>query len=224
MVQISTLDLSGLKNQSVGGMFFRQETPAQHLGIIFPGYGYTCDRALLHYPMQMLLDQGADVLQVNYAFTNKPGFWQGGDETRAIWFGADATVAMRAVLEQGAYKQFTLIGKSLGTLAVSQVMTIMKELADARVILFTPLLKNPRLVQQIIGFKGKTLLVVGTEDTLHASDTLKVIQTSREVEVIEVKDGNHALDIPGEVIHSLDRLMMVMQGVDRFLEQDSKAD
>ena len=151
MVHISELDISGLKSQSVGGMFFKQETTTNRLGIIFPGYGYACDRALLHYSMQILLNQGADVLQVNYAFTNKPGFWQGGDETRAIWFGADATVAMREVLEQGDYQQFTLVGKSLGTLAVGQVMTIMEELSEARVILFTPLLKNPRLVQQIIG-------------------------------------------------------------------------
>jgi len=218
MVNKSELEITGFKGQSVGGTFHQQESPADHLAIIFPGYGYTCDRALLYYSIQMLLERGADVFQVNYAFANKPGFWQSGEETRAIWFGTDATVAMRTVLEKGDYRHITLIGKSLGTLAVGHVAAMMPELADVRAVLFTPLLKNPRLVQQIIGFKGDVLLVVGTGDSYHAPDTLQVIQAAREVEVIEVEDGDHSLEIKGDMMRSLGGLVGVMEGVNRFLQ------
>ena len=218
MVSVTELEFNGYKGQSVLGTFYRQDSPTDHLAMIFPGYGYTCDMPLLYLPKKMLVENGADVLQVNYAFSNKPGFWQSGDETRAIWFGSDATVAMRTVLEKADYKQFTLIGKSLGTLAVGHLVTLMSELADARIILFTPLLKNPRLVQQLAAFKGKTMLVVGADDPFHAADNLKIIQKMRTVDVIEIPGTDHSLEIKGDVSHSLDVLGEVMQGVARFLQ------
>ncbi len=218
MINVSELELTGFKGQPVGGKYFKQEEPTHHLAIMFPGYGYTCDRALLHYSMQLLLNQGADVFQVNYAFGSKPGFWQSGEETRAIWFGADAAVAMQAVLEKGDYAQITIVGKSLGTLAVGHLANTMPQMIDARTIFFTPLLKNPRLVQQIISAKGEVLLAVGTEDNLHAPDTLQVIQAARKVDVIEVIGGDHSLEIKGDVKRSLEMLTKVMEGVDQFLQ------
>jgi hypothetical protein len=216
MVSVSELEITGFKGQSVGGTFHKQDAPTDHLAMIFPGYGYSCDRPLLYYPLQILLDQGLDVLQVNYAFANKPGFWQSGEETRAIWFGTDAAVAMRSVFEKGDYRHITLIGKSLGTLAVGHIAATMPDLTDVRAIMLTPLLKNPRLVQQIIGFKGDILLVVGTGDSLHAPDTLQVIRTARVVEVIEVEGGDHSLEIKGDAMQSLDTLVNVMVGVNEF--------
>ncbi|HNB50636.1 MAG TPA: hypothetical protein PK530_01765 [Anaerolineales bacterium] len=218
MLQISEIDFPGYKAQSTLGTFFQHETPANHLAVIFPGYGYTCDRALLHYPMQMLLAQGADVLQVKYEFSNKPGFWQSGDQTRALWFGTDALAAMRTVLAKGDYQQITMVGKSLGTVAVGHVATILPHLAQLRGVMLTPLLKNPGLVQQIKSFNGELMLVVGTGDSLHDPAVMEEVRAVRKVEVMEVDGGDHSLENKEDVMGSLDTLKWIMQGVKDFLE------
>lgn len=218
MLNISELDFPGYKAQSTLGKFFQHEESASRLAVIFPGYGYTCDRAMLYYPLQMLLAEGNDALQVNYAFDNKPGFWQSGDQTRALWFGTDALAAMRAVLGKGAYEQITMVGKSLGSLAVGHVSTFLHHYGAMRGVLFTPLLKNPALVQQLIAFKGPLLLVVGTADSMHDPAALKEIQAAREVTVIEVEGADHSLEVKGEVLRSLDMLKMVMERVSQFLQ------
>lgn len=223
MVTITELDFPGYKAQSTLGTFFQHETPAHQLGVIFPGYGYTCDRSLLHYPKQMLLAQGADVLQVNYGFSNKPGFWQSGDQTRALWFGTDALAAMRTVLEKGDYKQITMIGKSLGTLAVGHVAAILPHIARLRGVMFTPLLKNAGLVQQIKTFNGELLLVAGTADSLHDPEALNTIRAERTVEVIEVDGGDHSLENKVDVFESLEVLKGILLRVNQFLEHGSRS-
>lgn len=218
MLNISDLDFPGYKSQSTLGKFFQHEEPASRLAVIFPGYGYTCERAMLHYPMQLLLAEGIDALQVNYSFDNKPGFWQSGDQTRALWFGTDALAAMRTVMAKGTYEEITMVGKSLGSLAVAHVSTFLHHYTAMRGVVFTPLLKNPGLVQQLIAFQGSLLLVVGTADTMHDPAALKEIQAARDVTVIEVEGADHSLEVKSDVMRSLDLLKMVMEGVKQFLE------
>lgn len=218
MLNISDLDFPGYKAQSTLGKFFQHEEPASRLAVIFPGYGYTCDRAMLHYPLQMLLAEGNDALQVNYAFDHKPGFWQSGDQTRALWFGTDALAAMRTVLAKGTYERITMVGKSLGSLAVGHVSTFLHHYGMMRGVVFTPLLKNPGLVQQLIAFKGPLLLVVGMADSMHDPAALKEMQAARDVTVIEVEGADHSLEVKGEVMRSLELLGMVMEGVEKFLQ------
>lgn len=222
MLHISELDFPGYKAQPTLGTFFQHETPAEHLAVIFPGYGYTCDRSLLHYTMQMLLAQGADVLQVRYEFSNKPGFWQSGEQTRALWFGTDALAAMRRVQEKGTYSQITMVGKSLGTVAVGHVATILPHIANLRGVMFTPLLKNPGLVQQIKAFNGELMLVVGTGDSLHDPAALEEICAARKVDVVEVEGGDHSLENKEDVLESLETLKRMMQRVKGFLNQGTE--
>ncbi|GAB4581860.1 MAG: alpha/beta hydrolase [Anaerolineales bacterium] len=217
MINISELDFPGYKAQTTLGTFYQHETPSSKLAVIFPGYGYSCDRALLHFPLQMFLAQGTDVLQVNYSFTNKPGFWQSGEQTRALWFGSDAVAAMRTVLKKGEYTEITLLGKSIGTLAVGHISAIMPDLQNLRGMMLTPLLKNPGLVQQIIGFRGKILLAVGTADDLHDPAVLQEIRAAREVEIVEVEGADHSLEKNGDVGGSLDALRQVMLAIEKFL-------
>jgi hypothetical protein len=219
MINVSPLEFTGFKGQNVIGTMHKHTPETDRLAIIFPGYGYTCDRPLLHYSMQEMLNQGVDVLQVNYEFSNKPGFWQSGEETRAIWFGSDAKAAMRTVIDTGNYREFTLIGKSLGSLAIGHIATVMPELENARILIFTPLLTNPKFVKQILEFNGKTLLVTGTEDSFHTPKSLETVRSGREMEIIEIESGNHSLEIEGDILRSLDVLNMVMKGVIEFLSK-----
>ncbi|NJN43564.1 MAG: hypothetical protein HC806_01695 [Anaerolineae bacterium] len=222
MINVSQLEFTGFKGQNIIGTMHKHTPVSDRLAIIFPGYGYTCDRPLLHYSMQEMLNQGVDVLQVIYEFSNKPGFWQSGEETRAIWFGSDAKVAMRTVIDTGNYREFTLIGKSLGSLAIGHIATVMPELENARIIIFTPLLTNPKLVKQILEIKGKTLLVTGTNDSFHTPETLKSVRSGREMTIIEVEDGDHSLEVQGDIPRSLEVLNRIMKDVIKFLREPER--
>ncbi len=65
---ITSVKIAGYEQAPVPNTFFRQDGPTDHLALIFPGYGYTPDMPALYYPMALLRDLGADVLQVRYDY------------------------------------------------------------------------------------------------------------------------------------------------------------
>ena len=67
-MELSTFDVVGYNNQKVPNTFIFQSNPAGHLGIILPGYRHSADMADLHYAGRILLEQGADLLRIEYAY------------------------------------------------------------------------------------------------------------------------------------------------------------
>jgi hypothetical protein len=61
---IETLDVIGHRNEVVPSNFFRQEPETNHVGVIFPGFGYTVQMPLMYYTGRLLSESGADVFLV----------------------------------------------------------------------------------------------------------------------------------------------------------------
>ncbi|MGO9122010.1 MAG: hypothetical protein ACLQPD_30905 [Desulfomonilaceae bacterium] len=122
MHSIVTLDLNGYRNEVVSATFFRQETSTNHLGLLFPGYGYSGQMPLLYYPRQLLLESGADVFVLRYDYSERPDFQSASAEERDIWLRTDTLAAYERALAQGNYERVTLIGKSIGTRAIGHLL------------------------------------------------------------------------------------------------------
>ena len=112
-----SLQIAGNNNQPVRNTFFRQQSATSHLCIVLPGYNPPLISTLLKYTSQLLLDRNADVLQVEHEYY-KVNFFKKPTAERDQWLSADATAACEAVFAQREYTEITLIGKSLGTLAM----------------------------------------------------------------------------------------------------------
>jgi len=123
MHHTSTLEIYGYHQEPVPHAFLRQDGESQQLSVIFPGWGYTVEMPVLYYLTRIMLERGSDVLLVKYEYSKNVLFSTLTEEERDRWLHADITAAVAAGIGQRAYSRITLIGKSLGTLAMGHLLS-----------------------------------------------------------------------------------------------------
>lgn len=213
----TTLAIAGYADEPVPHTFLRQEQATEHLAILLPGLDYGCDLPLLYYPTRLLLARGADVLRVEYAPQRRADFRRAPATAGAALF-ADVSAACQAALAQRPYRQFTLVGKSLGTLALGHVLTTDARLSAARVVWLTPLLHSDVLRGQIAQWGGRSLFVIGTADPYYDAARLTEVQAATGGATVVVEGADHSLELGAEVVQSLAAMTRVVQALQQLLE------
>ena len=219
MYSVETLDISGYRNQPVPNTFFKQDAETHQVAILLPGWEYTCQMPLLYYPARLLLELGADVLQVEYVYNLRADFQALPSSEQPEWMFADAAAACRAALAQRSYEQVTLIGKSIGTLTMGQLLTTEAKLAKAWAVWLTPLLKNERLRTQILESRQRSLFVIGTTDPNYHPDYLAEAKRATEGEAVVIQGADHSFEIKDSILRSLRAMEEVIGAMQRFLTQ-----
>jgi len=217
-VQVQQLsEIKGYKGKLVPHSFSRQPGRASHLGIIFPGMGYTTQMPLLYYAPRVLLTEGADVMAVEQEYAREQGFLESSRKEQRAWVGADAVAAWKTVTSQQEYERMTLIGKSLGTWAMADLLEIDPPAGRAEAIWLTPLLGENWVRQSIVQWGKRSLFVIGTADPRYEPSVLEELRRSTGGEVLAVKDADHSMEIPGQVMESIQVLERVIKAVMEFL-------
>lgn len=219
-MQTVTLPVRGYRDVPVPHRFFRQERETRHLGLLLPGLGYSCDMPLLYFSASHLLDLGADVLLVEYAYSRQPEYQALAPDERTRWLLADATAACRAGLAQRDYRQVTLVGKSLGTRAMPHLLATEDGLRQACTVWFTPLLQEAGVREYLLRAPRPALVAIGTVDPHYDPATLAAVRAAIQGEVVVVAEAEHALEVAGDVVRSVGALEQVMRAVQRFVTSE----
>lgn len=215
MTTTSSLAISGYQDLAVPNSFTRQQRETSHLGIVLPGLRYSVDRPVLHFAGEELLSRGADLLRVEYVyyqtdFQIRPQ----GEQTR--WLSTDVRAACEAGLAQRTYRQITLVGKSLGTLAMGHVLEN-APFRDSRCIWLTPLLTVEWLRARIKQTQPLSLFVLGTADRFYDPAYLAEAEKATQGKSVVIEGADHSLEIPGSIAQSLDALGRIVGAIDTFL-------
>jgi pimeloyl-ACP methyl ester carboxylesterase len=176
--------------------------------VVLPGRGYTTRMPLLYYATALLLDRGADVLCVDWAF--EEGAPLDAVQGHAV---AAATAAVAEARRAREYERLTLVGKSLGTLATAHLLTHEPSAAAARVLWLTPPLRWAPVREQVVATAARALLVVGDADPLSDRQVVDAYPGARHV----VAGGDHSLGLPGDVVGSVEALRGVVAAMAAFL-------
>lgn len=217
MLTKQTLEIVGYRDEPVPHRFFRQDRETRHLAIVLPGMGYTADMPLLHYPAQLLLQAGADVLVVDYAYSQRADFAALPPSEREAWLFADVSAAFRAALAQRPYHAVTLLGKSLGTLAMARLLDTEAELAGARTVWLTPVLTNDRVWAQLRHAGRRSVVAIGTADPFYDEARIAEVRALPGTEVVVIDGADHSLELPGDALGSLAALEQVLHALRRLL-------
>jgi hypothetical protein len=220
MPKFESLSIPGYRGEDVPHSFLRQEQPARRLAVLYPGIGYTAGMPLLYYPAQLLLARGADVLKVETQYIRRPEYRALSKEDQAAWVRADALAACQAALAQGTYERLTLVGKSLGTQAMGEVLAAGLDLpGQVDCVWLTPLLRFAEF--QRVFPQGprerRDLLVIGSADPHYDLPLLANALTVRNGESLVIPGADHSLELPGGVLPSLVELEKIMLKVEIFL-------
>ena len=214
---ITSLTIEGYSGNPVANRFFRQRSETGRLAIQLPGLWYTCDMPLLYYSRLVLVRRGIDVLQLHTDYTG-PVFQSSSPEERLQWGYLDARGALQAALAQREYQQLILVGKSIGTIPMAQLVEAGIGM-DTILIWLTPLLHQSRLVESALQWRGPALFAVGTGDSTYQAQVLDRICQQTGAEVIIIEGADHSLEIPGDWSRSLQAMDEVMSGLEGFLDQ-----
>jgi len=218
MYSSTTLDIRGHRGQAVPNTFFAQDSETQHLAVVFPGLGYTAHMPVLYYPRRLLLERGADALLVEYDYRGREDFRMPRDRERDGWFFDDVAAACAAGLGQRPYSGVTLVGKSLGTLAMGYLLTEDARLSRARCIWLTPLLRDDRLRAQMRQARGHSLFVIGTADSHYDPAYLEEVQLAPGGESVVIQGADHSLEIEGDTVGSIRAVEQTVRVMQRFLD------
>jgi len=210
----TTLEIHGFDGEPLPNTFVRRDGGSDHLGMIFPGISYTTSLPALHYSGGLLLSHGADLLCLDYAYSAA---------SRSNLFerlSFDVSAACDVVLAAGSYDRLTLVGKSLGTLALAHLMLTRASDArfrDARYIWLTPLLRNDRFREAISSRRSRSLFVIGTADDEYDPDLLAELERVTGGEGLVVDGAGHGLEIPGDVVGSIRAIERIILRIEEFL-------
>lgn len=221
-MQTTTIQITGYRDEPVPNTFLRQDGDTRHVAILLPGIGYTCDLPLLYYPMRLLLDRGADVLRVEYSYGRRDDYASLSQEERGRWLFADVAAACEAALGQRVYDRVTLVGKSLGTIAMAHLLTTDPRFAQASAVWLTPLLTNDAVRAQIVQWGGRSLFAIGTADPFYDADGLAEVRAATGGEAVVVDGADHSLEIAGDVMRSLAAVTQFMEALHWFVGQDGE--
>jgi predicted alpha/beta-hydrolase family hydrolase len=219
-VHLSSLDVVGYKDQQVPNTFITQPNATRHLGIILPGYRYSAEMAPLYYAGRILLDQGADVLRIEYAYY-RTDFSKQPETEQDKWISSDVFAACNAGLSYRQYEKITLVGKSLGTLAMGHLLADSR-FQKASCVWETPLLTVEWLCSRIEQLPPRSLFIIGTADNFYKPDILKQLELATKGHSVVIEGANHGLEIPGDIPRSLTALNQMVQAFQEFLDESEK--
>jgi pimeloyl-ACP methyl ester carboxylesterase len=217
---LSSLDIFGYKNQQVPNTFITQPGSTQHLGVILPGYRYSVEMAPLYYAGRILLDHGADLLRIEYAY-HRTNFSEQPESEQEKWISNDVFAACKRALSHRSYEKITLVGKSLGTVAMGHLLAD-SLFQTATCIWATPLLTVEWLRARIEQIHPRSLFIIGTADKFYKPDILKHLKLITNGHSVVIEGANHGLEIPGDISKSLTALNLMVQALQEFLNEVAK--
>ncbi len=219
MPTYSSLKVNGYRDRPVSNTFIKQEGEACHLAIVYPGYGYTTDMPVLYYPAQLMQNLKADVVKVHYSYDENVEFGNTFDEEQYVWLYTDSYSIFEEAWKQGRYTEVTLIGKSLGSLAVAHIANSESRLALVNCIFITPTLTDHSFINDVLDAQPRSLFAIGTDDHYYHSDTLKDLEKATRSEALVFHGANHSLEIKNNIGQSLQIIERLMRVMEQFIRE-----
>lgn len=206
------LDIRGFGGRVVPNSLYRLEPPSTRVMLVFPGWAYTVEAPLLFYMRLLAEELGADVLVLDYGYDRLEGFAEISEDEQDEWFGREVQAAFDAVRHYG---QFTLVGKSIGTQAIGELLANQPVLGSAAVVLLTPTLSEPRFRGRLETIPNRCLTIIGSCDPAYTADNIELARRLGDLHI--VGDADHSLNIRGSLSRSIDELANVIERARTFL-------
>ena len=206
--------VTGYKGIEVPYTVVLTEDYTKKLAIFLPGAGYTAKSPLFHFAEEIFLNKNYDVLRVNYQYTDKAyNEFTMKELSEAIVH--DVRLVISEVLKGRNYQEFYLIGKSLGTIAMSAEMR-RSEFSEAKAIWVTPLLNQQEVLNTMVNSKNPAQCYIGDKDRYYSAGAFELLKTNPNLESTLLPDINHRLDCDNDPLKSIDALKQIIDGIKNF--------
>ena len=187
---------------------------SRNIAILLPGAGYTVQAPLLHYSTGVFLHKSFDVLHVNYSYNDKAYDDFSIEEiSEAIKY--DVKTVIDKVLDDKSYENMYLVGKSLGTIAITSELK-REAFKDAKVVWLTPLLQRDDVFETMMNSTNKGLGFIGDSDQHYIAERYEQLLNNTNIVSKLFPNVNHSLQYESDPVNSIDVLKSVVKDIDEF--------
>ena len=114
-----------------------------------------------------------------------------------------------------SYQNYTLIGKSIGTIALSSLIH-REEFTNANVFWLTPLLQLDIVFDKMLRSPQRGLIVIGEEDPCYIKSKFEQLDNQEKLASILIPGTDHSLNYADKPIESIDVLKRVIAAINEF--------
>ncbi|ESU33945.1 hypothetical protein G3A_03880 [Bacillus sp. 17376] len=206
--------VAGYNNRPVPFQLIKQNKQTGSLAVMLPGRGYTVQGPLFHYSTGVFLNKGFDVLHVNYDYnTVQSGSLTLEEEIQQIT--EDVNSVLDQILKDQPYGDYTLIGKSLGTIALSSIVN-RKGFEDAKIVWLTPLLQLDYVMDKMLSSTQIGLCIIGDEDPYFIAEKFEKLKDKVNMQTLLIPGTEHSLNYSNRPVDSIDVLKKVITEISNF--------
>ncbi|MFE1245359.1 alpha/beta family hydrolase [Fictibacillus sp. NPDC058756] len=206
--------VKGYKEMKVPYAFLNKTEKPNGLAIILPGMGYTVKSPILHFATGAYLNRGYDVLHINYEYHTDQYDHFTYEELKST-LAPDVMTVLHETLRDADFKSYYLVGKSFGCLAMPEALNF-HPLQNAKTVWLTPHLKEKNVFETMLNSQNKGLCMIGDRDSFYNKESLEQLQTNKNIDYFIPPGANHALEIGGQTLESIDLVRRVVKMINEF--------
>ena len=182
---------------------------SKYLAVIFPGIGYHKDKPLLYYASKLLLQQGYDLMFVDYPEMPKNIKGDAAKMQEAAELAYAKAEEMLSWIDYSKYQKKVFVGKSIGTVVMSKY--IQEHHLSPKQIWYTP-------VEATFEFPAdKVIAFLGEADPWSDVEMLKQKAADANMPLYLYPNCNHSLETD-DVDKNLEIIRDVMQKTAEFVK------
>ncbi len=218
MYSFDEIAIFGYGGRNVPNEYLHLKRESNKLALIFPGRGYTTQAPLLYYTARTLLNMGYNVLNINYNYGDTSDFNNSSKPEQMKWIITDTSAAYESARKKIDADVEILVGKFLGTIALSHLLNNYPETRQMKTIWHTPLILSEDVQDAIRTHSSRPLLVIGTRDPHYDASVLEdLLQTTDGVGKV-IKDGNHGMEVPSGPQTLLEVMIEIVKEMTTYIE------
>jgi hypothetical protein len=215
-MNVTSSSIKGMKVEVPYRLLSNSDNP-KGLAIFFPGMGYTVMGPLLHYPTGMFLNEGWDVLQINYEYKSEEVKDLTEEEFDKM-VANDCNKVIDTVIETSGYGSYFLVAKSIGTIPMSAVLQ-RPAFKDARAIWLTPLLNEQTVHGSMMNSRQKAICFTGDQDHHYNQQRFNELTKNPNLQLHLIPGANHSLEQDFRVLESIKTQKEIMETIQTFIKE-----
>jgi len=218
MVSEQSWKIAGYEGRSVSNRVFSFGESNERLAVMLPGYAYSIAAPLFHYGGQLLSSLGFDLLAVDYRYNENREFRAASDDQRKRWFAFDVHAVYESVLGRARYKRLLFFGKSMGTIAMLDIIERPLPWEKTGFVWLTPAAAEGELLRALRRHAVPSLVVVGSKDHFYRQEEIEQLSALRHVDTKVVEGADHGMEYPDQPLRSVRVLPEILDSIAQFVE------
>lgn len=192
------------------------EKGSKTICFMFSGSGYNYDKPLFYFATMAMLQNNIDIVHIHYSYGENL-FAKSLEEISKTMMD-DINLVISDVLKNGQYNETIFLGKSLGTIPITNDLMKRDEFLKSQMILLTPLFKFDAIFNSILNSQHQGIIVIGDKDPHYNSKQIDQLhELNLKIDVIH--NANHSLDVVEfETANSIIALSRVMEKIQETIK------